>query len=356
MSWILALIMAAVAIGGGGLAHAADGAAPGDALYGLDRAMETLRLNLTTDPVESMELELAFAKERALEVGQTAGHGEPAHLGQALENYGDTISAVARGVAAVEGPAGDRRDALLTDALRVHDRVLERAFDGEDGDQAKEQVRDQIRVDWCPYDPNDPDSEQHPTAEMIAERYDTAGYDSDDVMVWFCEGAGFGEIMLAIRICGDTEGCVDDLFVLRQGDPPLGWGGIMRDHDVIGRPEHAGPNDDVLPGPPDHAGPPDGVPPGPADDAGPPDGVPPGPADDAGPPEGIPPGPADDAGPPEGVPPGPADDAGPPEGVPPGPGDDAGPPEDVPPGPADDAGPPVIVPPGPGDDSGMGDG
>ena len=135
MSWILALIMAAVAIGGGGLAHAADGAAPGDALYGLDRAMETLRLHLTTDPVESMELELAFAKERALEVGQTAGHGEPAHLGQALDNYGETIAAVAQGVGLVEGPAGDKQEAQLTQALAVHDRMLERAFDGEDGDQ-----------------------------------------------------------------------------------------------------------------------------------------------------------------------------------------------------------------------------
>ena len=157
MSWILALILAASVIGGGGLAHAADGAAPGDALYGLDRAMERVRLNLTTDPAESIELELAFAQERALEVGQTAGLSEPAHLGRALDNYGDTISAVARDVAAVEGPAGATPEAQLTQALAVHDRVLQRAFEDDEEGQDRDQVRDQdqdreYRAQGCPFE------------------------------------------------------------------------------------------------------------------------------------------------------------------------------------------------------------
>jgi hypothetical protein len=273
--------------------------------------METVRANLTTDPAESIELELAFAEERALEVGQTADHGEPAHLGQALDNYGETIAAVAQGVGLVEGPAREKREAELTQALAVHDRMLERAFDGEDGDQNQDQIRDHIqdRQVWC--GPDGEVFEGHPAAEMIAERNEL---EYEVVMGWFCEsGVGFGEIMLAIRVCGSADGtCVGGLFEQRQGDPPAGWGHIMRDHELIGRPEHAGPRDDVPPGPPDHAGPPDEVPPGPPDHAGPPDEISPGPPDHAGPPDEVSP------GPPAEVPP------GPPEDVPSGQGDDAG--------------------------------
>jgi len=334
MSWILALILAASVIGGGGLAYAADGAAPGDALYGLDRAMETVRANLTTDPVESIELELAFAQERALEVGQTAGDGEPAHLGQALDNYGDTISAVARGVAAVEGPAGATPEAQLTQALAIHDRVLQRAFDGEDGDQDRDQVREQdqeqYREDWC-----NPVIDGHPAADMIALRY---GVGYGVVMGWFCEGAGegvgFGEIMLALRICEGAVGCVDVLFGDRQ---LLGWGEIMRDHDVIGRPEHAGPEGEVPPGPPDEGDdPPHGV------GRGQPEGVPNGPPVEGplGPPEGVPDGPPVEGplGPPEGVPPAPNDAEGPPGEVAPGPGGDSDTGDGAPPGPQGNGG------------------
>jgi len=117
----------------------------------------------------------------------------------------------------------------------------------------------------------------HPVGEALAQRYDVT---CDEIMTWFYDGFGFGEIAWAYGISSlieDQEVDVADLFALREEG--WGWGEIMQELGLIVRPpDDAGPPDDS--GPPDDAPPPDDA--GPPDDAAPPDDA--GPPDEAGPP------------------------------------------------------------------------
>lgn len=64
----VASTMAASMVGTTGVAVAAQEALPGDALYGIKKATESLRLSLAGDPVANGRLELRFAQERLDEV------------------------------------------------------------------------------------------------------------------------------------------------------------------------------------------------------------------------------------------------------------------------------------------------
>lgn len=192
----------------------------------------------------------------------------------------------------------------------------------------------------------------HPVAEGITETYsDTVEGDYAIVMDWFCNGFGFGQILLALQTETILEGpdapTADDLLTRRVDGE--GWGQIWQDLELIGRPEDAGPpfgdppgrSGDVPPGPPD------GEPPTDGDEPGPPFGDPPGRSGDVppGPPDGDPPDEGDEPGPPGGEPPGKSGDVppGPPDGEPPDEGESPGPPGGEPPGRSGD------VPPGPPD-------
>ena len=61
---ILAAVVLAMGVGFGGVAIAADNAGPGDPLYGLDQAIEEVKLQLTSDDEAEAELRLKFAHER----------------------------------------------------------------------------------------------------------------------------------------------------------------------------------------------------------------------------------------------------------------------------------------------------
>jgi hypothetical protein len=181
----------------------------------------------------------------------------------------------------------------------------------------------------------------HPVASGLADWFPE---DYETIIGWFCDGWGFGQIMLALQTAEMTEDEGDsaqDYLDFRAEDQ--GWGEIWKELGLIGKPEDDG---DPPMAPPDDGGPPDGV--EPPDDVEPPMEPP----DDAGPPMEPP----DDAGPP--------DDGGPPDDVEPPmePPDDGGPPDDEEPpddgGPPDDDDPPMEPPDdgGPPDDAGPPDG
>jgi ferric-dicitrate binding protein FerR (iron transport regulator) len=152
----------------------------------------------------------------------------------------------------------------------------------------------------------------HPEALRLARIY---GVLYAEIMGWFCEGFGFGEIDLAYGLSQDTGTAVADIFAMRRQG--LGWGEIMQ---ALG----------LLPAPPltPPAGPP-ATPPAPSV-------TPPGPPATLPAPSVTPPGP-------------PATLPGPPTGLPPGPTNTPGaPPTDAPPDPSatpePDDGPPIVPP------------
>jgi hypothetical protein len=109
----------------------------------------------------------------------------------------------------------------------------------------------------------------HPFGARLAETYEV---EYATLQGWFCDGFGWGQVMLALQTGEITGEDPEALLELRRGGS--GWGQIWQELKLIGRPEHAGPpNDEDGDGKPDHAGPKkDKEDKGKPDHAGPPDG------------------------------------------------------------------------------------
>jgi hypothetical protein len=142
----------------------------------------------------------------------------------------------------------------------------------------------------------------HPVAQAVANVY---GVDYETVIGWHCDGFGFGDIAIALRLAERLGTDAGSLLSQVEGEPD--WGELLRDAGIhpagffggglaVGGPDN---DDDDDNGPPLFAGSSDGSSP---DDAGPPPfaGGPPGEVGPGGPPSFA--GPPGDAGPPEGRP------------------------------------------------------
>ena len=319
MTWIIAIVtVVSILAGGGATAYAADAAAPGDPLYALDLTLEEMRLSLASTPEAQVALQLAFAEERLEEAQALASANDTANLPEALDGYGQAIAAIAQTVGATDGANQEALMALVAQSVAAHDQVLadllpeEAEAAGENAperpdmpDQAERPERpdmpgQEARAD-TPGQMERPDGDarcsvvsDNPVAEQIAAQFDAS---AEEVMGYFCDGFGFGEILLAYTISEQTGIPVSELLAAR--DDGMGWGQIMQDADLIGKP------DETPDGRPDDAGMPDDVdlpendaPQGPPDDAGKPEDTP----DKEDNPGNTPQDPPDDAGKPEDTP------------------------------------------------------
>ena len=67
-----------------------------------------------------------------------------------------------------------------------------------------------------------PDIVPHPEAQHLANLY---GVSYNEIIAWFCDGFGFGEIDLAYSLSQQAGAPVADIFAMRRAG--LGWGDIM---------------------------------------------------------------------------------------------------------------------------------
>ena len=329
----VAIVLAVVA-GAGGVVHAADGAAPGDVLYGIDRAVESVRLDLTSDPETATGLLLEFAQERLLEAEELSELGDEENLEGAVNSYGETISSMAQTLGTAEGLDEEALASVLDAAFSVHEDQLNRIFLTMSEGEATEPADDEAD-EGEEGEPEDDETgedqagrcvgvELHPRGNALGESYEVL---YEDVMTWFCDGYGFGEIMHALETSRASEASVSAEELLAMKTEMGGWGTVWQEVGLIGKPARV----------PDYDAPDDGA----GDDV--PDDEPDGtiilpddaPEDDepgGGPPEDKPGG-----GPPEDKPGrGPLEDkpgGGPPDDVPGG-----GPPDDKPNAPPSNAG------------------
>ncbi len=149
MSFIvtISLIFGLLVGGGAGLAYVADGSTPGDILYDLDRAIESLQYTLTQDPTNRSQQALGFAEERLNELKQLVAEGAPPDLiEQAAMGYGVSIYQAVDPVRAegVSGPDQALIDsevlrALLMESLSTHTVVLTQVRD-QVAEQAKSSI------------------------------------------------------------------------------------------------------------------------------------------------------------------------------------------------------------------------
>ena len=95
----------------------------------------------------------------------------------------------------------------------------------------------------------------HPFAAGVAGTY---GVSEDEVMGYFCQGFGFGQIMLAIQT-GQMDGITASVSVmLAARESGLGWGQIWKDMGIIGNQDHAKSPPGLLKKPDKTTGPPEG--------------------------------------------------------------------------------------------------
>jgi hypothetical protein len=78
-------------------------------------------------------------------------------------------------------------------------------------------------------------AQPHPTGMTLANRYNV---DYSEIMSWFCQGFGFGEIDLAYSLSRDTGIPVSNIFGMKSAG--MGWGNIKKDL----QPKQPGPPDD----------------------------------------------------------------------------------------------------------------
>ncbi len=92
----------------------------------------------------------------------------------------------------------------------------------------------------------------HPVAAGISQTY---GMPVDVVMTYFCDGHGFGQIMLALQTKAMKGTDVAESLGSRKAG--VGWGEIWKDLGLIGKPDQASSPPGHLKRPP-WAGPPEG--------------------------------------------------------------------------------------------------
>ena len=121
-------IVVAMIVGTGGVAYAADGAGPGDPLYGIDRSFESARLSLTSSPQATIGLLLAHAEERLLEAEELPEKGNEEKVQVALSLYEKTLAALAETLATVEDVDEPALTSLLDEAFSAHEDKLDESW------------------------------------------------------------------------------------------------------------------------------------------------------------------------------------------------------------------------------------
>jgi hypothetical protein len=242
-------MVAALVLSTGAVAYAADESVPGDRLYGVDRAMESAQLSLTSKPLAIVKLLLSFAEERLLEAEELSAIGDEWNLEIALDGYGSTVAQISQTIGRTEGAAATALAALVDESFSVHGGRLARIYQDIKANEENDTAAGEDEFALCV------DSSPHPVAVRLAGRY---GESPEQVIGWFCEGYDLGEIIYALST-GEEAG-VDAGMVLARWTELGGWGLVWQELGLIG------PRKDVPAGPPDLVGPPDDSPVGPPEE------------------------------------------------------------------------------------------
>jgi hypothetical protein len=196
-----------VLVASGMLVSAADAAVPGDWMYGLDRTMDGLRLRLALEPKQKAQVERLLAQERLREAQMLTRRGETAGVELLRQESHQALLAA---------KAADPHYARKTEKPAIKASLPAQVEQNEPPLEQNGLAR------------NDPYCtgaaiKHHPVGEKLAQRL-AASY--SEVMGWYCQGHGFGEIGLAYRISRAASVGVDEVFAQRLSG--LDWGKIIQ--------------------------------------------------------------------------------------------------------------------------------
>lgn len=112
-------------------------------------------------------------------------------------------------------------------AAEACDEIDEEDIDDEDEIDDEEEVDDEEEDEEEGDDEECTGADPHPHAADLADRYEV---DYEEIMAWFCDGNGFGEIELAFNLADQAELSVEEVMDMREEG--LGWGQIRQELDV----------------------------------------------------------------------------------------------------------------------------
>lgn len=218
---------------GGVLVFAANAAAPGDLLYGVDRGLEAVQLGLTPNQHSALLLQSRFAFERLGELQSLTARGDQQYLADTLAELAAALStleaAVEAGDLEPESVAGLVNAAFMRN-LNLQDESNGNGNPDDDPDDGGEEAGETMKDGaYC----QGQAEKHHPTGDKLAQRYQV-GY--EEVMGWFCDGGyGFGEIDLAYSIAGAAGVPVTEVFDLRASG--VGWGNVLKEYGLDKKPD-----------------------------------------------------------------------------------------------------------------------
>ncbi len=122
-------VVALLAAGTTGIAYAADGAVPGDALYGIDRSVEQAELSLTRNPNTALRLQVAFSDERLGEAEKLIERGDAGHFEEAINNYDQSVMDITRLAETADEQTDESLSLLVDQALSKHQARLEKLLE-----------------------------------------------------------------------------------------------------------------------------------------------------------------------------------------------------------------------------------
>jgi hypothetical protein len=296
-AWVgaFAALVLVFALGLGGVIYAADGAVPGDPLYSLDQAFESARLSLTRKPESTITLLQSMAEERLQEAEALSSQGDTEHVAVALDGYDAAVASMAETlvaaggaepVAAVADLAGVRparsNPAAGDPGASVEDRGASDAGEAgttaprlasrttQAGDLPADVSSDSVSVASVPApaqnvddaaapggdtegdvpdDGEDGDADTcvgvdpHPEGQALAEAY---GVPYEDIMEWFCDGYGFGEIEHALKAAELTGLTPEEILAMK--DDLGGWGEVWKELGLGGNDDGEGEDGDAEEG------------------------------------------------------------------------------------------------------------
>lgn len=250
MTWIAIAVLLASLFGGGGYAvHASNNALPGDMLYSLKTTIEDTRLALSQGDAV-VDLYLEFGGRRLDEANRLMESASFDQVPEVLAAYWETVSMVAPQVSYTRKDASQESVAktnLFSQQIQTMTGLVDQLpASQQETFQKAIGLFEEEPVD--PVDPTDPiedpidddpieDPEEegicvtgtlHPVGMSLSLRYETP---YEDIMTWFCDGFGFGEIMLALQTSQVTEMTPEELLLLKV--ELGGWGEVWQHLGLI---------------------------------------------------------------------------------------------------------------------------
>ena len=124
--FVTLVLLIALATGG---VYAADAAQPGDLLYGVDRALDQVKLIFISGPENVASTRLMYSAERLDEAKSKIELGELGNALIALEAYDFEMNQLAKMLASEEGLDREKLSNLLMGALEIHQVTLISLFE-----------------------------------------------------------------------------------------------------------------------------------------------------------------------------------------------------------------------------------